>query len=72
VAPPLKSRVVGSFSGMGCMVPQVLAARGNRSYQEFWAVTDDPWYPGYFTLTSFVVTTCIYRDEPTRVTTFRN
>jgi hypothetical protein len=33
------------------MVPQSFAAGGNQSYTEFWAVTDDPWYPGYLTLT---------------------
>jgi hypothetical protein len=29
VAPPLQPRVVGLFPGMGCMVPQPFAARGN-------------------------------------------
>jgi hypothetical protein len=29
------------------MVLQLFAAGGNRSYQEFWAVTSDPQYPGY-------------------------
>jgi hypothetical protein len=32
------------------MVPQPLAASGNRSYLDFWVVTSDPWYPGYKTL----------------------
>jgi hypothetical protein len=34
---------------MRCMVPQPFAAGGNRSYLDFWAVTDDPQYPGYKT-----------------------
>jgi hypothetical protein len=34
---------------MGCMVPQPFAAGGNWSYQEFYIVTDDLQYPGYFT-----------------------
>jgi hypothetical protein len=29
----------GALSGMGCMVPQPFATRGNRSYAECWAVT---------------------------------
>jgi hypothetical protein len=36
---------------MDCMVPQPFATEGNQSYPEFWAVTSDPWNPGYFTLT---------------------
>jgi hypothetical protein len=32
---------------MGCMVPQLFAARGNRSYLEFWAVTGSLRSPGY-------------------------
>jgi hypothetical protein len=35
------------LSGMGCMVPQSFAARGYQSFQEFWAITGDPWYLGY-------------------------
>jgi hypothetical protein len=37
---------------MGCMVPQSFATGGNRSYPEFWTVTGDLWFPGYFTLTT--------------------
>jgi hypothetical protein len=36
---------------MGCMVPEPFATRGNRSYLEYWAITDNPWYLGYFTQT---------------------
>jgi hypothetical protein len=36
---------------MRCMVPQPFARGGNRSYLEFWVITDDPWYPGYKTPT---------------------
>jgi hypothetical protein len=43
--PPLQSRVVGPFPGTGCVVPQLFAAGGNRSYQEFWAITSGPRYP---------------------------
>jgi hypothetical protein len=42
VASPLQSKVVGLFPSVGCMVPQMFAARGNRSYLEFWAVIDGP------------------------------
>jgi hypothetical protein len=31
---------------MRCMVPQPFAARGNRSYLEFWAIIDGPRYLG--------------------------
>jgi hypothetical protein len=41
----------GHFPGMGCMIPQPFAAGGNRLYAEFWAITGDPQYPGYFTPT---------------------
>jgi hypothetical protein len=51
VAPPLQPEVVGPFLGMGCMVPQLFAALGNRWYPEFWAVTGGPWFPGYITPT---------------------
>jgi hypothetical protein len=34
----------GAIYNMGCMVPQPFAAGGNQSYQEFWAVTGDPWH----------------------------
>jgi hypothetical protein len=34
------------------MIPQSFAAGENRSYPEFWIVTDNPLYPGYKTLTS--------------------
>jgi hypothetical protein len=37
----------GGQSGTGCMVPQSFTAGGNRSCPCLWAVTDDPWYPGY-------------------------
>jgi hypothetical protein len=50
VAHPLQPEVVEPFSSTDCMVPQSFAARENRSYPEFWAVTGDSWYPGYFTL----------------------
>jgi hypothetical protein len=33
------------------MVPQLFAVGGNRSYPEFWAITCDPRYLGYFTPT---------------------
>jgi hypothetical protein len=36
---------------MGCMVPQPFAAGGNRLYLDFWAITSDPRYLGYKTLT---------------------
>jgi hypothetical protein len=51
VAPPLQPRVVGPFSGMGCMVPLSFATGGNRSYSEFGAVTGGPRYLGYITPT---------------------
>jgi hypothetical protein len=51
VASPLQPGVVGLFPGIGCMVPQLFATRANRSYPEFWAIIDGPWYPGYTTLT---------------------
>jgi hypothetical protein len=34
---------------MRCMVPQSFAIGGNRSYPEFWIITDDLQYPGYET-----------------------
>jgi hypothetical protein len=36
---------------MECMVPQLFAAGGNRSYLEFWAVINGLWYLGYITPT---------------------
>jgi hypothetical protein len=51
VAPPLQSRVVGSFPSMRCMVAQPFVVGGNRSYLEFWVITDGPRYPGYITPT---------------------
>jgi hypothetical protein len=36
---------------MSCMVHQSFAAGGNRSYLEFWVITGDPWYRGYWTPT---------------------
>jgi hypothetical protein len=51
VAPPLQPRVVGPYLIWGCMVSQPFAIGGNQSYPDFWPVTDDPWYPGYETLT---------------------
>jgi hypothetical protein len=51
VAPYLQLGVVGSLPDMGCMVLQPFAARGNRSYPEFWAVTGGLRYPGYITST---------------------
>jgi hypothetical protein len=41
--------VVGLFPGMGCVVPQVFASGGDRSYLEFWDVIGGPRYPGYIT-----------------------
>jgi hypothetical protein len=35
---------------MGWLVPQPCVTGGNRSNPDFWAVTDDPRYPGYKTL----------------------
>jgi hypothetical protein len=37
----------GALSGTGYMVPQPFSTEGNRSYSEFWTITDDPWYMGY-------------------------
>jgi hypothetical protein len=39
----------GYFPSMGCMVPQPFAARGNRSYPEFWVMIGELRYSGYFT-----------------------
>jgi hypothetical protein len=50
VAPRLHPRVVGSFFGTGCMVPQPFVNGGNQLHLEFWAVTGDLRYLGYFTL----------------------
>jgi hypothetical protein len=36
-----------AISSMGFMVPQPLAAGGNRLCPEFLAITGDPQYPGY-------------------------
>jgi hypothetical protein len=44
--PSSSTRSYGAISHMGCVVPHLFATRGNRSYPEFWAITDDPWYPG--------------------------
>jgi hypothetical protein len=41
---------------MWCLIPQPFTAGGNRLYPDFWVVTSDPWYPGYKTPTSFVIT----------------
>jgi hypothetical protein len=41
--------VGGVIPSMGSIVPQPFAASGNRSYLDFWAITDDSWYPGYKT-----------------------
>jgi hypothetical protein len=49
VAHPLQPRVVGSFPGMRCMVPQSFATGWNQSYPKFWAVTSGPRYPEYIT-----------------------
>jgi hypothetical protein len=35
---------------MGCMVSQPSTTGGIRLHPDFWAVTGDPWYPGYKTL----------------------
>jgi hypothetical protein len=40
---------------MRCMIPQPFAARGNQSYQEFWAITDGPRYPWYKTQTLVII-----------------
>jgi hypothetical protein len=37
----------GAISGIGCLGPQPFVAKGNQSYPKFWAITNDPWYPGY-------------------------
>jgi hypothetical protein len=37
----------GAISGMGRMVLQLLAARGNQSYPEFWVVTGNLHYTEY-------------------------
>jgi hypothetical protein len=34
---------------MGYVVPQPFALGGNRSYLDFWVITEDPWYPRYKT-----------------------
>jgi hypothetical protein len=44
--PPLQPGVVGLFHGMGCMVPQPFATRGNQSYKEFCVTTGSPRYLG--------------------------
>jgi hypothetical protein len=36
---------------MACMVPQPFYTRGNQPYPEFWTITSDPQYQGYFTMT---------------------
>jgi hypothetical protein len=41
----------GPYPSTGYMVSQPFAAGGNRSYPEFGAITGNPWYMGYFTLT---------------------
>jgi hypothetical protein len=43
------ARSHGAISGMECMVPQSLAASGNRPYLDLLAVTSDTLYPGYKT-----------------------
>jgi hypothetical protein len=40
-----------AISDTWCMVPQPFVIGGNRSYLDFWAITGDPWYTGYETLT---------------------
>jgi hypothetical protein len=45
--PSSSARSGGAICGLRCMVLQSSAARGNLSYLVFWAVTGDPWYPGY-------------------------
>jgi hypothetical protein len=49
--PASSARSGGTISGMGCLVPQSFPTGGNRTYLDFWDVTDDPRYPGYKTLT---------------------
>jgi hypothetical protein len=67
VAPPLQFRVVEPFPGMGCMVPQLFAAGGSRSYPEFWVVTGGPWCPEYITPTPSTSTLCILWAETTHM-----
>jgi hypothetical protein len=38
----------------GVWFPSRLAAGGNRSYSDVWAIIGDPWYPGYFTPTNLL------------------
>jgi hypothetical protein len=45
--PSSSVRSGGVRSGMGCMVPQLFAAGGNRLYLEFGAVTSILRYPRY-------------------------
>jgi hypothetical protein len=49
--PSSLARSGGVAPGTGCMVPQPFVAGGNTSYLDYWAVTNDPWYLGYMTLT---------------------
>jgi hypothetical protein len=48
---PLHPGVVEPLSDTGCMIPQSFAVGGKRPCPEFWAISNDPWYMGYFTLT---------------------
>jgi hypothetical protein len=49
--PSSLARSGGAVPGMGCMVPRPFCTGGNRSYPDYWVVTDDPRYLGYKTLT---------------------
>jgi hypothetical protein len=52
--PSSSARRGGNIPSTGCMVPQLFAAGGNKSYPDFLVVTGDPWYPGYKTPTRFL------------------
>jgi hypothetical protein len=45
------ARSGGAVPSTACMVPQPFATSGNWLYMEFWAVTGNPWYMVYKTLT---------------------
>jgi hypothetical protein len=45
------ARSGGAIPSTGCVVPQPFAAVGNWLYLDFWAVTNDPRYPGHKTTT---------------------
>jgi hypothetical protein len=49
--PSSSVRSGGVISGMGCMIFQPFADRGNWLYPEVWAIIGGPRYPGHLTLT---------------------